>query len=389
MDRNAVNAGTEMVIDRISSLPEDIIHHVMSFLSTVEVTQTSVLSKRFNSIWSTFPVIDFDEYSFLIGTPSIDLRDQSKIDEFLNFVDNSLQHRRSNISLKRFRLWVAFCYVKSDPRINRSIDFALESNVQELDLDIHLQNGLKYYNLPHRVLAAKSIKVLKLEGCNLGVQDLILNCPLMEDFRLKDCDGLKSIMVSTAKLLSLELDCCKDLERIKVNAQNLQSFFFMPSRRSSVTKPCEINLCACEFLKTLKVGGPSITDKWFECHVPKFTLLEMLSLDGCETLQKIKISLQRLKSIELLRCLSIVDAELDAPNLLSFTYCGWTPPSTPLATLRCSDLLHARVSWQPIVTTAKSSIASRNFLALFNHCEVLTLVCSISKVSLLQTSDNF
>ena len=60
MDRNAVNAGTEMVIDRISSLPEDIIHHVMSFLSTVEVTQTSVLSKRFNSIWSTFPVIDFD-----------------------------------------------------------------------------------------------------------------------------------------------------------------------------------------------------------------------------------------------------------------------------------------------------------------------------------------
>ncbi|RVW27156.1 hypothetical protein CK203_087800 [Vitis vinifera] len=129
-----------------------------------------------------------------------------------------------------------------------SIDFALESNVQELDLDIHLQNGLKYYNLPHRVLAAKSIKVLKLEGCNLGVQDLILNCPLMEDFRLKDCDGLKSIMVSTAKLLSLELDCCKDLERIK-----------------------------------------------------------------------------------------------------------------------------------PIVTTAKSSIASRNFLALFNHCEVLTLVCSISK----------
>ncbi|CBI17599.3 unnamed protein product, partial [Vitis vinifera] len=105
----------------------------------------------------------------------------------------------------------------------------------------------------------------------------------------------------------------------------------------------------------------------------------MLSLDGCETLQKIKISLQRLKSFELLRCLSIVDAELDAPNLLSFTYCGWTPPSTPLATLRCSDLLHARVSWQPIVTTAKSSIASRNFLALFNHCEVLTLVCSISK----------
>lgn len=97
MDRNAVNAGTEMVIDRISSLPEDIIHHVMSFLSTVEVTRTSVLSKRFNSIWSIFPVIDFDEYSFLIGTPSIDLRDQSKIDEFLNFVDNSLQHQSKKI----------------------------------------------------------------------------------------------------------------------------------------------------------------------------------------------------------------------------------------------------------------------------------------------------
>lgn len=343
-------------------------------------------------MWRTYPVIDFDQFSFMFLLPSVDQR-EGKTDEFLNFVDNSLQHRRSQINLKIFRLRVVFCFVISDPRINRSIDFAIEKNVQELDINIQLQNGLNYYNLTDRVLAAQSIKVLKIQGCNLGVQDLILCCPLMEDFSLKECDGLKNIMVSTAKLLSLELDCCKELERIEVDAQNLQSFLFMPYRHNLVTQFCEINLHACEYLKTLKLGGPTITDKWFEYHIPKFTRLELFCLDGCETLRRIKISHQKLQRFELLQCCNVVEAEIDAPNLLSFTYCGWTPlsplASTPLATLRCPNLLHAMVSWQPIVTTPSSAIASRNFLALFNQSKALTLVCSILKVSLPQMFLNF
>ena len=52
--------------DRISNLHDEIIHHIMFFLSVSEVIRISVLSKRLNSVWRTFPltVIEFDQELF-------------------------------------------------------------------------------------------------------------------------------------------------------------------------------------------------------------------------------------------------------------------------------------------------------------------------------------
>lgn len=46
--------------DRISSLPEFILHRIMSFLPRRDANQTCVLSKRWRLIWDTFPIFDFD-----------------------------------------------------------------------------------------------------------------------------------------------------------------------------------------------------------------------------------------------------------------------------------------------------------------------------------------
>ncbi|GMN20671.1 hypothetical protein TIFTF001_043141 [Ficus carica] len=50
--------------DRISHLPDEVAHHILSFLPMEDVAQTSTLSKRWKFIWRTLPVVDFDENRF-------------------------------------------------------------------------------------------------------------------------------------------------------------------------------------------------------------------------------------------------------------------------------------------------------------------------------------
>ncbi|XP_065872606.1 uncharacterized protein [Euphorbia lathyris] len=47
--------------DRISSLPDPLLHHILSFLlSTVDAIQTDILSKRWQNQWTHVPVLIFD-----------------------------------------------------------------------------------------------------------------------------------------------------------------------------------------------------------------------------------------------------------------------------------------------------------------------------------------
>ncbi|KAK1361495.1 hypothetical protein POM88_045969 [Heracleum sosnowskyi] len=49
--------------DRISKLPDDLIHRVMSLLDTRLAVQTSVLSKRWKYLWTTLPFLSFNGYN--------------------------------------------------------------------------------------------------------------------------------------------------------------------------------------------------------------------------------------------------------------------------------------------------------------------------------------
>ncbi|CAN1225539.1 Putative F-box/FBD/LRR-repeat protein At1g78760 [Linum grandiflorum] len=53
--------------DRISNLPDSIIHHILSFIDTTSAVRTSVLSKQWKSAWKHVHALNmelkFDEYS--------------------------------------------------------------------------------------------------------------------------------------------------------------------------------------------------------------------------------------------------------------------------------------------------------------------------------------
>ena len=53
------------MMDRISNLPEFNLHHILSFLPRKEASKTCLLSKEWNCVWSSFPILDFDQDEFV------------------------------------------------------------------------------------------------------------------------------------------------------------------------------------------------------------------------------------------------------------------------------------------------------------------------------------
>ena len=66
--KNGVSSidGNNVEVDRISSLPEDVLTHILSFLSTKEAVQTCVVSKRWKNTWAAVPILDIKQKDFLI-----------------------------------------------------------------------------------------------------------------------------------------------------------------------------------------------------------------------------------------------------------------------------------------------------------------------------------
>ncbi|XP_078150219.1 F-box protein At3g59000-like [Carex rostrata] len=91
--------------DRISSLPDEILTHILSFLSTKEAVHTCVLSKRWRMMWATVPVLDFNLCEFFMDDQNDAPGDYGRksVVRFERFVDGVLDNRKStNLDIVRY-----------------------------------------------------------------------------------------------------------------------------------------------------------------------------------------------------------------------------------------------------------------------------------------------
>ncbi|KAF7842767.1 F-box/LRR-repeat protein 25-like [Senna tora] len=79
--------------DRISSLLDDVVHLIISFLQTKFAVQTSLLSKRWRYLWTAIPSLHLDESSFA-NNPS----------SFINFSNHVFSHRDPSKTIRHFRI---------------------------------------------------------------------------------------------------------------------------------------------------------------------------------------------------------------------------------------------------------------------------------------------
>ncbi|KAL2895518.1 hypothetical protein RDABS01_011427 [Bienertia sinuspersici] len=353
-------------VDRISELPDFILHHVLSFLSTKEAARTGLISKRWQYVWETFPILDCNEWFFgreldilnpkELGLPKDERRKIfNRRQKFLNYVDEKLQRfPEENLCVNKFLLHITLVSNNLASRVDAWMDLVSDLSVRELDLYLTVGKE-RFYVLPLKVLTMESLQILNLRGCLLSssfnrnaikltsliqlhlrdvsideetIQDLIFSIRSMEIFSLKNCLGFENLEICDHdKLKKIVYHPHKDLKvkKFGINLPTLEELDFCSVDKDKTA--CEIVVhSACQNLKRLSLCGIPIDTNWLQSMVSSFPLLEHLFLGGCVLQQVMKLSSSVLKETYLCNCRKLVEAEFDTPNVHLFEYRGKKMP---------------------------------------------------------------
>lgn len=194
-------------IDRLGALPDDILHHIMSFLYTKDAAATCVLSTRWRNLFSSIPVLHLN----INGLPDPVLESDDSDEEF--FESLSIGYKvilqRNRAPIRKLRVWVYRLVERFQLAIDFFISAALQCDVKELDivvshnatgrlfpLEIFTYKTLVTVKLSWQVnlvvpssVFLPNLKVLHLTG-PMGVVDencfprLIRGCPSLEELYL-------------------------------------------------------------------------------------------------------------------------------------------------------------------------------------------------------------
>ncbi|KAK7255546.1 hypothetical protein RIF29_28959 [Crotalaria pallida] len=356
-------------MDRISYLPQSILHDIMSRLPEKDADRISVLSKSWYDTWSTFPFLVFDESRYettkIPEDASVELKAHALLLDKYKFclavLCSLLNFESEGLGIRKFKL----VFKRYTPRkvlshINRWMELVCYSGVEVLQLDKGVEepqhdNPSSSYSieefscLPPCVLEAKSLiklelswnfrvdqaflnhpikfcslQLLSLKHVYLGdgqvIQNLISSCPLIENIELVFCYGLKSVSIhSLPKLMRVFI---VGIEEVDVDAPSLEFLFYDVSGFKTII-PGKIDMDKCKNLRELclvQMTSIIITDQWFLELFRTFPLLEMLTLEAFYMFDMIYISSVQLKVLDLCNCYDSDDIEIDAPNLKKFKY---------------------------------------------------------------------
>jgi len=137
--------------DRVSSLPDSIISHILSFLPTKDSVATSVLSKRWNPLWLSVLDLNFDAQTF------------KDYITFHHAIYSVIVSRDNTLPIRSFRLKFGKEYDINN--INRFINAAIQRGIEKLDI-VMMDN---VNGLTDSIFSCKTLTVLKLK--NLSVKD--------------------------------------------------------------------------------------------------------------------------------------------------------------------------------------------------------------------------
>ncbi|XVF01856.1 hypothetical protein REPUB_Repub04eG0125200 [Reevesia pubescens] len=271
-------------IDRISDLPDVVLHHILFHLPIKTIAQTSVLSKRWRSLWSSFPDLDFTSIN-PIGVPSTNMKpsndkitsSHSLSAKRMDFISQVLALRDKHSDLRILR----FCAPLSFSRLNGLIRRAVRQNVQELDVEVATDD---YFNFPRSVITSESLRVFKLRSRYPGFR--LPPPPIMKG-------GFRSLHTLSLSLVIL------------YSQPSLSDLF----TDSSFPRLKKLNLDACFGLKHLKVS----------CLV-----LEDLTLQNCFQLHALDVSGGKLKRLRVASCFDAYCdkswVKINAPSLRNMVW---------------------------------------------------------------------
>ncbi|KAF8030165.1 hypothetical protein BT93_E2561 [Corymbia citriodora subsp. variegata] len=204
---------------QLCDLPDAILLRILALLPTEDVVRTSVLSRRWEYLWTSIPSLIFRE--------KYKENHRGRI-LFRNFMDRALLLR--DASMKAFSL---SCVVDgeeyfdgNESRVNTWITAAIRHNVQDLCLHLEFGHHRPVYMVPRCIFRCGTLRELHLEiKHDLKLPSLVflpnLKVLILVDVRFGDDKSVEKLL-SCPSLEKLSLENCKwNLEVLEISAPNL------------------------------------------------------------------------------------------------------------------------------------------------------------------------
>ncbi|KAK9715259.1 hypothetical protein RND81_06G153500 [Saponaria officinalis] len=252
--RKILEMGRRGSSDRISSLPDELLANVLSFLPTLNAVRTSILSRRWRHLFTLTRNLSFYDREYF-GTASLAQCEERKM-SFERFVYGVLAlHSMSHIH--KFSLALDERSLKYDcSHLLVWITAAVLKGVQHL----HLRIGNHPNALPSCILNCQTLTVLRIHTSgydlsvpwvvclpNLRTLDLryirfldgdsvkrfFVGCPQLKELAFFECQlTTDRVRVSATKLQKLNIFCCSG--HVVIDAPNLANLLYVSTDFSSV-----------------------------------------------------------------------------------------------------------------------------------------------------------
>ncbi|KAI3502777.1 hypothetical protein L1887_31081 [Cichorium endivia] len=207
--------------DRLSSLPDDVIHKILSFMSIKDAIGASVLSSRWRFIWTTMPYLNFENLNH----------------RGPEFISNVLSHHNNRIQVSSVNLILGRSGKDADS-VTRILNCAYSHNVQQLSITGEIlpwqpfNYELSFITAPTWDLPALTtlhLHRIKLSDSNSSTTtDLFSKYPNLKNLVLRRCrmNGTKVLNICHPRLSNLILEYMSpymELEYVNVVAPQLKN----------------------------------------------------------------------------------------------------------------------------------------------------------------------
>ncbi|KAL6270406.1 hypothetical protein ACE6H2_027317 [Prunus campanulata] len=187
-----------MATATIPHIPVLVIHHVLQFLPTKQAIRMSSLCKQWAGLWSSVPVLDFEE------------EEDEPHAKFINFVDRCLEIHEKYEHLDKFRLRMMFRSFEDEYKFNKWLCFAVERRVKELDISSSYIPPFLDGALLSALLNAKSITRLNLENVTIANRGEPISLPSLKTL------SLKTVRFEASSVLSSMISGCPCIQYLSL-----------------------------------------------------------------------------------------------------------------------------------------------------------------------------
>ncbi|CAM0870857.1 unnamed protein product [Alopecurus aequalis] len=216
-------------VDRISALPEDLLHHVLRLLPAEEAVRTCVLARRWRGVWRSVPALRFT------GSKA-----WGSADRFAQFVDHLLHLRCATAGAPLDSCYFDFDadgFMRLPAHQQQASNWIWQAAAVSRALRLRV---VEFWQEPSPLsdprLVSQHLTRLELIGVGLsdGISDLSA-CPALVQLTMEDCDVfIHRLLSPSLKHLRIARCYLSELTRVLISTPSLVSLELIEFHRGRI-----------------------------------------------------------------------------------------------------------------------------------------------------------